>query len=712
MAVLPVTLEDGRTVYITIAKVPIALKDRITAAQAEIDLGRFSDTPPESMSIIPRTTLAMGRAAVDAALPTAGALFGAARGAQLGAPLGPWGLAAGGAAGAIVGGITGMAGREAVDLGSRIATGTPPRPTGDVMMDVFGGGAKYGLESTPPGAVVGGIEQMMSGNTGMGLLQATSGAIGLPQTPRLLGQAARATTAGVKTAAEKMGVDLTAAEISGSPFLKSVEAVLQRSGGGQGSFVRLGQRQNAQAQAAERNLIEQTTGRALEDAALRNNDFAKLVKHRFNAAKRARDFKEARFAREAGPGSPVDLKGSDAVFRAIRAEMPAVPSLVNTKLANIIEDYIALGRGKKIVTSEGLIASPVNITQAQSASRTTAAAKELSAGRPPLDFGQVGQRRSSFQNEMPEPLASGNPTLRAAENLLAGRAVTPTVPPTTEATKTLPLAEVRRNRTALGELAFPSNGAVPEVPQAQAQRLWASLTDDLNAFAESHVNAAVQPAWQEATEFTRRLHKLTGENWYKSLIADTKDLTEVSAQLFNPRNQKVLQDAKVMTSAEGWKLIQQQYFDDVFTKTTRGTADLGDMELGRQFADRIRQDRAVIRELLPPEQAVALTELAEALYRAEPTMSVTRSRAFTTGLMTYFQLAHVVASAGSTIALPWLLSKALTNPTTARMIAGAAKDGSLGVGTAKSVGDFLNRTGVTATLNSAMAQHERQDAAE
>lgn len=710
--------EDGRTVYVTLDKVPVGRKALNEAMAQKVAAGQFSYEPPDrsgAQKVLDLATSA-GKGAYgvlkDIAVPAVPAAVGAMRGAQMGAPLGPWGVAGGGLAGAVAGGITGYAGREAVDLGERLATGQPPRPTGDVVRDVVLGGGRFGVEMTPPGAVAGGMERVLSGDPYGGILQAGLGAIGLPQTGPLLGVAgaagARAVAAGrakIAETADRVGIHLTAAQQSGSPFLESAEALMQRTGGGAGAYRKFATAQNEQAMAAQQNLVQQATGSALTDAATRGNRFGMLLREQFEKMKRLGRNKEAEFYREADAASPVVLAELETQARALRAEQPSLPSLRNSRLDSIIDDILGIKPKVELTRQEGAVFGAPDIPQSMSAGRTGAAAAELAGGQRPLDLGQVGQRRSSFQNEMPGLPGSGNPTLGAAENLVTGRAITPAGPVTAEASRVRTLADVRRIRTALGEMAFPSRGAIPDVPQAQAQQLWAATTRDLDAFAAGHINPQVVPKWQEAREYTSRLHSTADGTWYAHLLDDKRSLADASRQLFNPRDQTMLRDAKVMTSDDGWKLIQQQWFDDVLSTTTR-KVPAGEMVLGKQFADRVARDRAVIKELFDPETAQAIGELGDVMRTAESTMSVTRNRAFTTALVELFQARGLfralsetspvvgVAKASTMIAAPWALSQAMMHPTTARMIAGAARNKTLGPETAQSVVDYFMRFGI------------------
>lgn len=639
MPTYPVETKDGRTVYVPLDRVPIGgLKALNAAIDVALASGRYSDTPPEPS--LGQQAVGALRGAVGGAAPMAGIITGSVRGAQMGAPLGPWGMAAGGLGGAMLGGITGMAGSEAFNL----ATGQPPRPTGEVMRDVVLGGAQAGLESTPPGALAGGARRALEGDLALGALQAGAGVLGLPQTGRMLGQMPTITStirtsvrANTARAAQRLGIDLTAAEQSGAPFLEAAEAVLMRTGGSAGRFRTLGATQNAQAMGAAEDLVQQTTGEALHAAAVRGHRFAIDLTARLTAMKRLVRAKEGAFTRAAGPDSSVDVTPAVNAAAQLGGELPKTPSLVSGRLAAIIDDLIALG-------------VPIPGQQIQS-----------------TILGPTGA-----------PLVT-------------------TIPPQPNITT---LAEVRRIRTALGEFAYPSGQAIPEVPRAQAQKLYGALTETLDDFAASR-GPSVLAKWQEARESTRRLHAVADGSWYADILDGTKSLPDFSRKLFT--DMTMLRDAKVLTSNAGWKMIQQQYWDDaLFHSGNLRTIPDGQMILGRQFGDRIAKDQAVIKELFGPESAAALNDLAAVLRTAEPTMSVTRNRAFTTGLVELFQSRAIgqavtggthVASALTASVLPYLMGKALTNPTTARMIAGAARDETLGWNTAHSVIEFLIRAG-------------------
>lgn len=635
-----VQTEDGRDVYVALPNVPIELRARNAALQSELDAGRFSETPPEPTT--GQMVRGFVRGVADIAAPLAGAGIGAMRGAAQGAPLGPPGAVVGGIGGAVFGGITGMAGRETVDLADRVLTGQPPRPISDVMQDVLLGGARFGVEATPPGAIVSGVEKILAGEPVMGALQTATGLVGLPQTGRMLGQLPSITAriqdsvrANTGRAAQRLGIDLTAAEQSGKPFLEAAEALLMRTGGSAAQFRKFGAAQNAQAIGASEDLVRVTTGETLQDAAVRGNRFAIALKEQFVAMKKVVATKEADFTRAVGATSPVDVTLAAATAQQLRDALPKTPSLVQGRLKAIFDDLIALGQPIPGTTRTSPILGP------------------------------------------------------------QGQAITTTIPPRPNVTT---LEEVRRIRTALGEFAFPSGQAIPEVPRAQAQKLYGALSATLDNFAAARGPGALAK-WEEARQATSRLHAVTDGAWYADILDGTRSLPDFSRKLFTDLT--MLRDAKVITSDAGWKMIQQQYWDDALfhSGNLRRTSD-GQMILGKAFGDRIFKDREVIKELFGPDSAGALTDLASVLRTAEPTMSVTRNLAFTTGLVEFFQGRAIgqaivgganVGSAVTAGVLPYLMGKALTNPTTARMIAAAARDGSLGAATAQSVVDFLIR---------------------
>jgi hypothetical protein len=174
----------------------------------------------------------------------------------------------------------------------------------------------------------------------------------------------------------------------------------------------------------------------------------------------------------------------------------------------------------------------------------------------------------------------------------------------------LPLEEMRKIRTALGDIAYPDRLAgtvIVDAPVAAARRLYGAMTEalELNATATGTL-----PLLQRANQFQKTvIHNLDDSAFYTSILDSNKQLSALSKTLFNPRDTGVLLDAKSIMTPEGWKLIQQQYWDDVFTqaieKTNTGARGIN----GKTFAQRLDKDRAVVDTLFNPDQTRELREL-------------------------------------------------------------------------------------------------------
>lgn len=641
---------DTGDVLVDLAKIPTDLKARNEAIDAELTAGRYRAAQPSMLDTTLNAAKAVGQTAGPYVAPLAGIGVGAARGATMGAPFfPPFGAFAGGVGGAMLGGITGTAANAAADLGRRTVTGEPPRPTLDVLRDVVGGGAKMGLESTPPGLVASGAYDLSQGNLMHGAMK--MGFAAMPGVGRFLGSNEDAGLALVREATNKAarawGVEMSAAQQSGKPMLRGADAFIQRSFGGSGVYQNLGARQNEQMLGATQEVGENLTGKSL-DQMTRNNRFMTALEGRVTDLKKQADQMFGDYIKIAGPASPVDVTTMVTAAQKMLGEMPKTPSLQNGRLKSVLSDIVALGQPIPPTVATSPITDP---------------------------FGRAIQTVTN----------PGGPQITT-------------------------LQELRRIRTALGDIAFPDslNGAVvTDVPIGAARHLYGTMTGALEQHAAAQ-GPQVAAKLAEANQFYKTVVQGFDGKFYAGILASEKRLGQFSNQLFNPRDTGMLMDAKTATTPEGFKMIQQQYWDDVFSPAAKGAikeTDAGSMLLGKQFGDRIARDQNVLKVLFDAEGVKAINELAGIARTVESTMSLTRSRAFTTGMMGYFQAAGAggaitsmatqgpgLGNVGSLVAnttVPFLLGHAFTNPTTARMIAAAAKHGSISAETGETVARYL-----------------------
>jgi len=623
---------DKGKVRVNLGRVPTNLKERNQLIDDALQSGNYTPVTPSAGEIV----LEGGKRAMQTLGPVIAPMAGIARGTVAGAPLGPAGMVGG----AVLGGMAGFAANEAVDLGSRMATGQPPKPTSEVVSNVVLGGGRAGLESTPPGAIAGGLARAAQGRMATdvlgGLGQATLGLVGSPQAIQFLASrnVEQASRQAVMNSARAFGIELTAGEQAGTPMLRGIEAITSRSFFGSGSFRDIGLRQTDQAVKAAKGISDATTGPML-DTTTRSNRFLTALSARVDDLKKQAGDKFDQWLSTTGPETPVEIGSLVATAQGLKAQMPSTPSLRNSKLTAVLDDIARLDR-------------------------------------PALG---------------PQTDILGQPIKRP-----------------------VPISELRNIRTALGEIAYPdrlAGAAVSDVPIGQARQLYGAMTQALEETAD---RAGTLTMLKEANQFYKTsVADALDSNFYKAILASEKQLGSFSKQLFNPRDPGLLMDAKATVSPAGWKMVQQQYFDDVFSEAIKeAPQDIVPMFLGQKFADRIQRDTNVLKVLFDPEQTKALGELAKVVRAAAPTMSVTRIRDFTTGAIGVFVQgggagaalsdmasqgvgAANTAMLGATTIMPYVLGKALTDPTTSRIIAAAIREGRLDAQTGETVAKHLLR---------------------
>jgi hypothetical protein len=181
--------------------------------------------------------------------------------------------------------------------------------------------------------------------------------------------------------------------------------------------------------------------------------------------------------------------------------------------------------------------------------------------------------------------------------------------------------------------------------------------------------------------------------FYADLLAANKDLSQLNGRLFNPTNIGILIDAKKVVSPEGFKLIQQQWWDHVWNQSIKhnpnGTGFVLD---GKRFSDFVLnpQNKQVVQTLFSdPEVARGITDFARVAQVAMPTASQRSSEFFGS----FFGLSQLAATSGLiggiasgapgsgtvasgiTLVGPWLMAKMLTNPTTASALTSYMRSG-------------------------------------
>ena len=430
--------------------------------------------------------------AIETVVPLAAPVVGMARGATAGAPLGIPGMLLGA-------GVGGMAGGGINVLGTQALRGLEGQPLLDVgeSLNLIG-------------------EQGIAGVTGQALGSAMAGGLSLLRggTTKLRQIAANA--------AKTIGVELTAAEETGSRAMTIAENLTKRSLGA-GPFDAMGRRKSTQLISA----AERITG-PMEDVGqvnLRNNRFTEMLEGLRTGFKHNAENAFGSYAKAVG-GLQQELTEDMlpsffATASKLREDLSIFPSLRNTKIEGLLGQVEAYRKG---------MAPQVRVKP-----QHEAAIRKM-----------LGLRRDEPIDAANLPLFSNPQFAQFLE----------TVPPT------LPtLAQIRKVRSDLGELAFPPKGQIVDPASAEAKQLWGALASDLETHAAARGGLAqLQASNQMYSVDLAQLDKKI----YANMLKGAKNLSDVSKQLFNPRDQSTLLDAKSILTDDGWKMIQQQYADDVF----------------------------------------------------------------------------------------------------------------------------------------------------
>ena len=277
--------------------------------------------------------------------------------------------------------------------------------------------------------------------------------------------------------------------------------------------------------------------------------------------------------------------------------------------------------------------------------------------------------------------------------------------------KDLPLAQMKLLRTQLGEIGYPSPlaGAVTvDAPVAAARQLRKGLDVALTAHADA---TATRPLFDASNQLYSRIHRQFDNTLYRGLLSGDKTLGEFSRRLFNARDPGLLIDAKAAVTDDGWKLLQQQYWDDVFTSSRVALPSGGHGFNGAKFADRIARDQNVLKHLVGPEQLEAINDFASATQLAARANTISASNAMgifvgggdlvaIAGVPALLATGHPIAAAGTAVsaaAVPYFFAKVMTNPSAARMVGNWFSRGRIEPGGLERVMRFL-ATATAATV--------------
>lgn len=625
------------------------IRDRL---QAHFDgMATASQQQPTTWQDIVAGAQAVRPTALNVAGMTLGAARGAPAGAALGAAGGPLGMAAGGLAGGIggaaLGGMLGASANNILD-----------RPTPQQGLTNIWTGARQGAESQVLGGMLGAGAGAALGRGG----RAYYGAQGLGIPSAALGGAPALTGAvrgGLVDKAKSMGVSLSAAEQTGNPLFNFAEQIAGRSATGQSAMQPFAEQQAGQMIGTGQRVAQDITGPPM-DVMARNNRFVKMIQGSLADAKDEgnRLYGEAYSA--IGLTTPTNADHTIAVAQALKAELPTV------------------------------------------------------RGEPVKGFG-LGQLDDLVSKILPADTMSGvqQAFLKQYPGSTVQSGITQLQGPAMQPAQGLTIGELRKLQTALGPMAFPDKFAgaatVDSAVARNARRLWGAIGDDIQATAGS--NPQAKALLENAKQYWKVQVQGFDAPFYADLLASEKNLSGLTSRLFNRNDPGILLDAKKVVTPDGWKLIQQQYWDDIFNAslTNREGGIMGFD--GKKFADRIlnSKEQRLQNVLFDPEAASAIRDFAKVSQLTSRT-SLPRDNQLMGFLVTMGQTsvashgvyramtggsAEAAASGLGEAAIsmlgPYMMGKIMTNPTSARILANAYKTGTLTPETAAALTRYMVR---------------------
>ena len=561
--------------------------ERNKAVDAKLSQGEYDFAPPTFSERIGGALSQAPGMAYEAAKEYGPSLYaigrGATAGAARGAPLGPWGTLGGALGGAVIGGMAGRAATNVWNLGEHALTGAPVTAQPESPLETAYRGGMTGLESE-------------LGGRGIGLFIK-------PFRVQTLGEAGRTAMKAAGKEAIARGIDLDAAQMSGSPFLQSMRSAATRMGSRE--LRQFGEKQAGQVIKAGEEELGASIGPPL-DLAARSNRFMELLQTRVSAIKQEGNDLFERYVQLAGERSPVSLQPLYKAAYEIAGDQGILRSIQNKRLMSILREIQTL-------------------------------------------------KAQGFTE--------------------------------------LPLREIRKIQQGFGDIAFPSTvkGTVTvDAPVAAAQKLWGALKDSLTAQAAQSGRADTLAALEEANQFWGlAVAPMNDSRLFRALLAGDQSLGSTAKQLFNPRDTGLLLDAKAVLSDEGWKVLQQHYWDEVFNASVSVSKSGGAPAFnGAKFADQMARDKTVLTHLFTPKQQAGIEGFAQAARLVSSTTAPRDMEAF--GAMFVAGRASVVggslmaavsghpgvAATGAMAATtPWIFGHLITNPTTAGLMANAFRGG-------------------------------------
>lgn len=585
---------------------------------------RFTLVPPSLAETTGEALRKIGTLAKDVGPSMLAIGRGGVAGAELGAPFGAAGVVAGAFGGAALGGILGR-------QGTNVLNAAIGQPSNESVGTTLKEGALTGLMAEAVGAPFRLFPGMTRGFAPPGQLAPV-----VPLSfPPMVSDPEPLRTLGVN-AAKAHGIMLSAAEQSGNPLLRIMEALTMRGLTGARTFTQLGEQQTQKILAAGEQ-VSRPFGPLL-DVETRANRFLTSLQAQIQRLKEQGNQIFNQLVQTAGPESRVNITPVVDTAAQIAGDRPLWASLQNQKLNAILTDVQA-----STIPPEALaVAKQVGLNPAVPGDLARLKQMMAASGRP-FDQGPV----------------------------------------------TISLAQARNIRTALGDVAYPDRlqGTVTvDAPIAAARRLYGALNESLEAHA---VATGTQELFEAANQFYRVTIGNLDANFYTALLSSNKNLAGFSKQMFNPRDPGLLLDARTVVSDEGWPLIQQQWWDDVFNgaRTQSKTTGAAGFD-GVKLAERVQRDAPLLPILFPPESVEAIKGLAQAARLASKTSKLTENDLMgilvgggqlmtaASGVLNLVE-GNVLKGAGEllTAAAPYFMAKAFTNPTTAGIMASMMKTG-------------------------------------
>lgn len=217
-------------------------------------------------------------------------------------------------------------------------------------------------------------------------------------------------------------------------------------------------------------------------------------------------------------------------------------------------------------------------------------------------------------------------------------------------------------------------GLVAGKGEAFAKRL-AGVADESIQTASQGLDKEAYQAWRQANDFWSKKSKLFNNQVVKNIATKEPDRLYESAIKYN--NPATISKVKqVIGDEEVWKQVQGRFVQDIFDKSKNELGELSGQKLMKQIKK--WQDGGSLKQVLKPDEAIALKEIARTLQIAESPASKEKIGSVAIQLLqvgaagTVFQLnenkKEGAAQASAIIFGPAVMAKMLTSPSFARWL--------------------------------------------